>query len=65
MLLTKPHIMAQALDSLARDIQSQDGVANAAIAEAAEQVRLLARLKAWWDGHGDYDGLNDLMGEIP
>ena len=65
MLLTKPHIMAQALDSLARDIDSADGIPNAALAEAADHVRHLAKLKAWWDGHADFDALNDLMGEIP
>jgi len=34
-------ILAEALDILARDIQSDDGVANAAIAEAAERLREL------------------------
>ena len=65
MLPTSPAIMAQALDLLARDIESADGIANAAIAEAADHVRLLASLKAWWDSHGDYDCLNTLMGKIP
>jgi hypothetical protein len=65
MLLTKPEIMASALDILAQDIDSEDGVPNAAIAEAAEHVRHLGAIKAWWDGHADFDALNDLMGEIP
>jgi hypothetical protein len=65
MLLTKPAIMAQALDILAEEIQCGDGVASAAIAEAAEHVRHLGAIKAWWDGHADFDALNDLMGKIP
>jgi hypothetical protein len=36
---TKTEILAQAMDVLAREIQSGDGVANAAIAEAAERLR--------------------------
>ena len=31
--------LASALDILARDIQSEDGIANAAIAEAAQRLR--------------------------
>lgn len=65
MLMTKPATMAQALDILARDIDSADGIANAAITEAADHVRLLDRIKTWWDSHGDFDALNNLMGEIP
>ena len=33
--------LAAAMDALARDIQSTDGVANAAIAEAAQRLREL------------------------
>jgi hypothetical protein len=40
---TATHTLAAALDALARDIQSEDGVANAAIAEAAQRLRELAR----------------------
>jgi hypothetical protein len=39
---TKTEILASAMDVLAREIQSGDGVANAAIAEAAERLRELA-----------------------
>jgi hypothetical protein len=35
--------LAKAMDALARDIQSGDGVANAAIHEAAERLRELER----------------------
>lgn len=34
-------MLAKAMDVLARDIQSDDGIANAAIAEAAERLREL------------------------
>jgi hypothetical protein len=37
-------ILAAAMDVLARDIQSGDGVANAAIAEAAQRLRELERV---------------------
>lgn len=36
---TKTQTLIEALHILARDIQSEDGVANAAIAEAAERMR--------------------------
>jgi predicted nuclease with TOPRIM domain len=39
---TDTEILATALDILARDIQSGDGVANAAIEEAAQRLRELA-----------------------
>ncbi len=43
---TKTEILASAMDVLAREIQSGDGIANAAIAEAAERLRELdARVK--------------------
>lgn len=38
---TKTKILAIAMDILARDIQSDDGVANAAISEAAGRLREL------------------------
>lgn len=38
--------LARALDALARDIQSDDGAANAAIAEAAQRLRDLHRALA-------------------
>jgi len=38
---TETLILASAMDVLARDIQSGDGVANAAIAEAAQRLREL------------------------
>ena len=38
---TETEILASAMDILARDIESNDGVANAAIAEAAERLREL------------------------
>jgi hypothetical protein len=41
---TETLILAAAMDILARDIQSGDGVANAAIAEAAERLRELHAL---------------------
>jgi len=37
--MTTTSILADALDILARDIQSGDGVANAAITEAAQRLR--------------------------
>lgn len=40
---TKTEILASAMDVLAREIKSSDGVANAAIAEAAERLRELNR----------------------
>jgi hypothetical protein len=40
---TKTETLASALDVLAREIKSGDGVANAAIAEAAERLRELNR----------------------
>ena len=39
---TKTETLAAAMDVLSREIQSGDGVANAAIAEAAERLRELA-----------------------
>ena len=36
---TDDNTLADALDILARDIQSDDGVANACIAEAAQRIR--------------------------
>jgi hypothetical protein len=39
MMRTDTKILADAMDILARDIQSGDGVANAAIAEAAQRMR--------------------------
>ena len=43
---TKTVILASAMDALAREIQSNDGVANAAIAEAAQRLReLMAKLE--------------------
>jgi hypothetical protein len=38
---TNTQTLARAMDILARDIQSQDGIANAAIREAAERLREL------------------------
>jgi len=38
---TKTATLADALDILARDIQSEDGVANAAIQEGADRIREL------------------------
>lgn len=38
---TETLILADAMDVLAREIQSGDGIANAAIAEAAERLRSL------------------------
>ena len=38
---TKTETLAKAMDVLAREIQSGDGVANAAIAEAAQRLREL------------------------
>ena len=64
-LLTKPEIMAQALDVLAEELQCGDGMASTAIAEAAEHVRHLAKLKAWWDRAGGIAELSDLMDAIP
>jgi hypothetical protein len=64
-IFTKPAILAEALDTLAGDIQSGDGVANAAIAEAAAHVRLLDRIGRWWDGSGKFDELEELMEQIP
>jgi hypothetical protein len=40
---TDTSTLAKAMDALARDIQSGDGVANAAIHEAAERLRELER----------------------
>jgi hypothetical protein len=40
---TKTETLASAMDVLAREIQSGDGIANAAIAEAAERLRELNR----------------------
>ena len=40
---TDDEILAKALDILARDIQSEDGVANEAIREAAQRLRDLRR----------------------
>ncbi|MBI3101075.1 MAG: hypothetical protein HYY98_05920 [Burkholderiales bacterium] len=40
---TETAALASALDVLAREIQSGDGVANAAIAEAAQRLRELQR----------------------
>lgn len=37
-------ILIGALRTLARDIQSQDGMANAAIAEAADQMEMMKKL---------------------
>ena len=43
---TKTVILASAMDVLAREIQSNDGVANAVIAEAAQRLReLMAKLE--------------------
>jgi hypothetical protein len=53
------------MDILARDIQTDDGVANAAIREAAAQIRLLNRIKVWWDGSGKFADLEELMEQIP
>jgi hypothetical protein len=64
-IITKPAVLAEALDILARDIQTDDGVANAAIREAAAQVRLLNRIKVWWDGSGKFADLEELMEQIP
>ena len=47
--------LAKAMDALARDIQSGDGVANAAIHEAAERLRELER---------ERDNLLDRLNEI-
>ena len=43
---TETHILIQAMRTIARDIQSEDGVANAAIAEAAERIADLERENA-------------------
>lgn len=49
---TDTKTLADALDVLAREIQSGDGVANAAIAEAAERLRELeARLESGMQFH--------------
>jgi predicted RND superfamily exporter protein len=40
---TKTDILLKALDTLAIEIQSDDGVANAAVAEAAARIRELER----------------------
>lgn len=48
---TPDSILISALRTLAADIQSEDGVANAAIAEAAdrlEELSLLVAKSAWW-----------------
>lgn len=42
---TPPHILIGALKILANDIQSSDGIANAAIAEAADTMEQLWRLQ--------------------
>ena len=44
---TDTHTLAAALDALARDIQSEDGVANAAIAEAAQRLREIEADRDW------------------
>ena len=56
---TEPRILSAAMYELARTIQSGDGVANAAIAEAAERLDAqtveIARLKAMLADLVDYD----------
>lgn len=54
---TDTAVIAEALDILARDIQSDDGVANAAIAEAAKRLRTidaaLRRLTALYESENE------------
>lgn len=45
---THTDIIAKAMDVLARDVESRDGVANAAIGEAAQRLReLQSRVNKW------------------
>jgi len=62
---TKPEVVAAALDVLAGDLDSPDNVPLLALHEAAEHVRHLGKIKAWWDRHGDFDALEALMREVP
>ena len=48
--MTETKTLIEALRILARDIQSEDGVANAAIAEAADRLEELAKDKRRVDG---------------
>ena len=48
--MTETKVLIEALRILARDIQSGDGVANAAIAEAADRLEELAKDKHRVDG---------------
>jgi hypothetical protein len=52
---TKTETLAIAMDVLAREIQSSDGVANAAIAEAADRLRELA---------ADLESMDAVMSDI-
>ena len=52
--MTETKTIIEALRILARDIQSEDGVANAAIAEAADRLEELARDKHRVDGFANW-----------
>ena len=43
--MTQDEILIEALEILSRDIQSDDGVANACIYQAAERLRELTKLE--------------------
>jgi hypothetical protein len=64
-MLTTPEIMAQSLDALAVEIGPEDPVVLSAITEAADHVRHLGAIKAWWERAGGIDQLSDLMDAIP